>query len=503
MDQSNPVLTLDDVCRFYHPDATFPSRIRDLPVTNESEGLLRIGNLLDQQLSVGHLSRHEMILFVTNGPHGRNIIDYLYRERVFAPYRGGDVKTTGLYYVCPRRPGSSEQQYITNSRSWVPTGLSQADRHKITEAVKTIDVVTTEESMQTFSVFLMEIANQRYSSLGIKDTLLECLIQNRATRVVVLLDYRVAKSQDLMAHMETVLAVVESGHMDKIDLLISFDEDVGSDDKIEEIVADINEAFKMAYRGREYENELLSHSFIPFKVPTDASLVAHLLGGNEQVLAPFLKEIRNKTFQFDTTDGSEPTESGTHRHMAVSNIGVEALQSTLQKIKHDILTTAVDKLERDIDNLYEVSTRHLREDRNKEITNLIVSCHALLRHMQNCAVLVIITASVFIKLLSFVKLDADFESNGKRPVLKWICNLGNRYTLTQWIMFYISLAIAYVAIHLLGTMFRSIEKLDPETYGKHKMAMKQMESIKGRLKELKNAQKLFAKEEHTTAHRRH
>ncbi|ORM41974.1 uncharacterized protein BXIN_1073 [Babesia sp. Xinjiang] len=316
-----------------------------MPLTDDSGGLMKIGNLLDQQLSVSHLSRHEMLLFITNGPHGRTI------------------------------PGTSERQYISNSRSWVPSGLNQAVRNKMQEAVKTVDVVTTEDSMQTFSVFLMEIANQPYSALSIKDTLLARLIHNRAKCVIVLFDYRFAKSNELLTHMETVATVVESGHLDKLHLFVSFDEEAGSEEKVKEALGHFDDALHAAFHGREYENELFSLKFQPLKVPSDARLVAHLLGGNEKLVASFLSEIRKHTFDFDnmfqdTDDISE------------SDRGVETLRVILDDVRHRKLNSSVEKLERDVDLLYSVSSRHMREDRSKEITNIIASCHGEDRFLQ-------------------------------------------------------------------------------------------------------------------------
>ncbi|EDO07232.2 putative integral membrane protein [Babesia bovis T2Bo] len=482
MAASDTAITLDDVCRFYHPNATFPCKIRALTTTGNTEGLLINGNLLDQQLSLEHLSKHEMILIISNGSHGRNVINYLYRERVFAPSDGAYSKYSGLYYICPRRVGTSEQQFTEQCKSWIPTGLSQSDRVKLHDAVKTIDVVTTEELMQTFAIFLMEIGSFQPSLNSVKDTFLEALVQNRATKVIVLFDYRFAKSNDLRKHMETVVNLVESGHVDNIDLYLSYDDSRVNEAKLSEALVEINNSFKIAFHGSEYEKELSTYIFKPFKVPSNGELISHLLGGDDFNVANFVNETLKNGSMFEYQCENAKNIEMEH--------GIHMLQTTMESAKQDKLQLCIEKLERDIDLLHDVSTKHVRLYRNQSITYFITSIHSLLRYMQNCAVFMIITASVFIKLLSKMNLEDSFDKvNDRNSVLRYICRLGDKYTFTQWITFYLYILIIYITIYMVGRLFGTIEKLDPEAYNKHKTAMLHMESLKSSLRRLKGLQK--------------
>eukprot|EP00371_Babesia_bovis_P002153 XP_001610800.1 hypothetical protein [Babesia bovis T2Bo] len=319
MAASDTAITLDDVCRFYHPNATFPCKIRALTTTGNTEGLLINGNLLDQQLSLEHLSKHEMILIISNGSHGRNVV------------------------------GTSEQQFTEQCKSWIPTGLSQSDRVKLHDAVKTIDVVTTEELMQTFAIFLMEIGSFQPSLNSVKDTFLEALVQNRATKVIVLFDYRFAKSNDLRKHMETVVNLVESGHVDNIDLYLSYDDSRVNEAKLSEALVEINNSFKIAFHGSEYEKELSTYIFKPFKVPSNGELISHLLGGDDFNVANFVNETLKNGSMFEYQCENAKNIEMEH--------GIHMLQTTMESAKQDKLQLCIEKLERDIDLLHDVSTK--------------------------------------------------------------------------------------------------------------------------------------------------
>ncbi|GIX63040.1 septation ring formation regulator EzrA [Babesia caballi] len=484
------------------------------------------GGLIDQQLSVRHLSRHELLLLITDGPHGRNLyvhpafarfnrdhrIDYLYRERVFTSGRATESKTPGLYYVYPRRDNAACQHYIANSRSWSPSGLSHSVRDKLLESVVTLDVVTLENMMKTTAVFLMEILNQSGSTLAFNNTVIDSLVQNRAARVVVILDHRSARSNNLMAYMESVVTVIESGHGGKMSLFVHFDDDTIGEGRVNETLGHFDEVLRTALNGRVPETELYKHSFMPISVPNDVRLVAHLLGTSRQELEPFFASIRSPNFKFDQviadhTGGAVPEdkslngysglESGGHvsaddGHAEASpvddmDLGVNTLRSLVQKVALDKVSASISQLERDVDHLYSVSNKHVREDRSKEITNIIASLQgrygAFKTHIGRSAVSALAKLpgshhhhGLHLPSPAFVSDVWHAQSRVRRTleedahaVPKWVAIVSHRYTAKQWAAFYAMLTVYYVVMTLLGKKFGSIEELDREKYDNHKV----------------------------------
>ncbi|CDR94314.1 hypothetical protein BBBOND_0106230 [Babesia bigemina] len=113
------------------------------------------------------------------------------------------------------------------------------------------------------------------------------------------------------------------------------------------------------------------------------------------------------------------------------------------------------------------------------------------QHVQNCIALVVVTASVFIHLLSFMQLDrSEMSENGKsRAAAPWWLNaLAQRYTIKQWAAFYACFIIYYAVMWFVGTKFCYTEELDREKYSNHKTALHRLEAVQSRLKQLKTTQ---------------
>ncbi|GBE60524.1 ABC transporter ATPase [Babesia ovata] len=506
------------VCRFYHNEATFPSKIVDIPSESDPSGLMSIGNLLDEQLSVGHLARNDLVLVIADGPHGRNLIEYLYRERVFSAERTMEGKATGVFYVYPHREGSVEQHYIAHSRSWLPSGLHPSVRNKLLESVKTLDVVTMEDFMKNTSMLLMELTSQPFSSTELYSTLIESVVQDRAARVLLILDYRSARSDNLMDLMNSVIAVIESGQMNKLHLFVHFCEDMLGDDKVRDILRQFDDALRAAFKGRPYEHELHQLSFNPVSVPTEVRLTAHLLGASRRKLASFLTRIRSPNFTFDSprgdADSSCDTGLGSSAQTAVAPMSdsfeahtqsdhevdeadnsMNNLREIMHKVAVDKVNISLDKLERDVCAFCLATIifeRHVREDRSKELTNIIASFQGRFQHVQNCIALVVLTASFFIHLLSFMQLDkpAVNEDGEPRAATSWWINaLAQRYTLKQWFAFYVCFIVYYAVMWFVGTKFCYTEELDREKYSNHKTALHRLEAVQSRLKQLKSTRR--------------
>ncbi|CDR94313.1 hypothetical protein, conserved [Babesia bigemina] len=374
------LITLDDVCRFYHNEATFPSKILDLPSESDPNGLVSIGHLLDEQLSVGHLARNDLVLLIADSAHGRNLIEYLYRERVFSADRAVESRATGLFYVYPHREGAAEQHHIAHARSWLPSGLHPTVRNKLLESVKTLDVVTMEDFMKNTSMLLMELSNKPCGDTELYNTLIESVVQDRASRVLLILDSRSARSDNFMALMNSVVTVIESGQMNKLHLFVHFCESMIGDDKVADTLRQLDDALRAAFKGRPYEHEMHKLSFNPVSVPTDVRLKAHLLGASRKKLASFLTRIRSPHFTFDSIrgDADSACESGSQANTQAApapmsgsfephsesdheeddaDHSMNSLREIMQKVTTDKISASLDKLERDVARLYAISSR--------------------------------------------------------------------------------------------------------------------------------------------------
>ncbi|KAK1935874.1 hypothetical protein X943_000116 [Babesia divergens] len=360
MEVGDPLLVLDRICRFYHSKAKFPTQLNELPVEKDADSLMNISTLFDQQLTVSHLARHEFLLIITDGTHGRNLVEYLYRERVFSPERRGGQKASGFYYIYPRRPHASHTANIANPRSWLPGGIPQATRNKLLESVVTLEVVTEENVMTATSIFLIELSNTSPNSVALANTLIDAILRNRATCVFLIFDHQNAKSKDLVTYMGTTASVLESGNPQNAHMFINFDDTSRVGKYTAEICNAFDSALQEAGQDRSYEVTALKQIFRAISIPKDDALLEYLLGASPNQLKPLISNLRNHNFKFDELNtvgmGHASDDDKKDSNNDVNN-GMDSIMELLKTMAFNKVKHSIDKLERDIEHLHNISNR--------------------------------------------------------------------------------------------------------------------------------------------------
>ncbi|EKX74036.1 hypothetical protein BEWA_040740 [Theileria equi strain WA] len=183
MKEIDPLVTVETICGFYHPSASFPIVLDELPQESDMCSLIHIGNLTNHDISVNHLSRHELLLLISDGSHGKDLVEYLYRERVFPDEYRNEGSNSGYakyYFVYPCKYSETS---VHNS-SWLTKNLNRHSQDKIAESITYIPVVTDEKYLKMVSVFLLELSDTNSSSLSSTNAFIDTLVQNKASKVI-------------------------------------------------------------------------------------------------------------------------------------------------------------------------------------------------------------------------------------------------------------------------------------------------------------------------------
>lgn len=485
MENPDLLLTLDNVCQFYHKEATFPAKLTDIPADTDPNSLMRIGNLFEQQLSVSHLAKNDLVLIITDGVHGRNLVDFLYRERVFATDTSENATKPGFYYIYPRRTIARCVQHIANHHSWLPGGLPQATKKRLLETVVTLDVVTDVNFMKTTAVFLIELCNSSSSYMGLANTLIDAMVQKKVTCILSVFDNQLARSKDLPIYLGSIVSVIESGREENLHVFINFGDEELERGHAADIQRDFEAVLRDAIKDSVCDVDYASYAIQPISIPKGTKLMTHLLGVSEKQLRHLIVNMRNPDFRFqhakDGEDGSDELPA---------DYEMDSIVDILQKLIRHKVQFSIDRLEADIEHLYRISNRIVREDRAREITNYIASFQTQIQVVQNFVLVVVVTIAIFLQLLSLMNLDGGNQGIDMAPGQErshWLMKVTQKYTMKHWMSFYVTVGAYYIGVKVLCDKFSATEELDSTKYQKHKTALRYLESSKAHVKQLRTS----------------
>ncbi|UKJ88274.1 hypothetical protein MACJ_000718 [Theileria orientalis] len=278
---------MDDVCKLYHPGLHFPMSLDNLSNDKNTDNLIQIGTTLDYELSTNHLSRHDILLIISSGYNGKELINYLYKELIFTNIN--ENNNNEYYYICPCR---SSLEYNKHSLQFLTKNLNNAERDKINDIINTIKVVTEESNMNMISTFLIQIS--KTSSLSGTNALIDSIIQNKANRIFIILNSSVIEKDEIMYYEDVIKSIIESGYIRKLKLFVNFkynDHNEHDKERLEEskmnLLNEFNDRLYNMFKNKECFDITKGLKYSCICIPSDVRLIEHLLGVQENKLEGF------------------------------------------------------------------------------------------------------------------------------------------------------------------------------------------------------------------------
>ncbi|KAK2196819.1 hypothetical protein BdWA1_002068 [Babesia duncani] len=481
---SNSVEVLNKICNFYYPNSTFPLVLNESDNYSDENGLSKIATLLDQNLSLNHLTKNDLIFIISDGRHGRHFVDFLYREKVFYSEDIDYESSSNYQFIYP-----IQNTCRSHEKLWLSKSLNPMVRKRALEVVKTKKVITDSKYMQTSSIFLLELKNTSKNALPLSNALLDTISQKKAKIIFVLLQADSLKSMEINYYMQSILSIVEGGQLRRLHLFVQFTEEDMKMVNVEETLNNFNSLLRDVLNERGCIDISKKLSFHKINVPHGIKLIEHLLGVEVDTLNDFYQNLKGYdiNYIFFYFSISLPKDFNHPNLKENGNSGMNKAIQLLKEMNQDKVSESISRLSNDIDHLLTRAKGNVMEYRKKELKNSLAIVKQYVDHIQTLLIFSVILISLFIHAISGIHVEGTRSFlHDEKSMISTLLSRFAKYSKTQWLIFYFCIIIYYLLFGIVGTKYFAMEELDQQKIVQQRKILNKLIQYKEELNGLYN-----------------